>query len=60
MAPQIVDAPPTTFDIETVRPASLDEKKDPIPPYQQDAFGDEEFAEIKYKVLKWWQCGLRT
>ncbi|KAJ6119499.1 hypothetical protein N7523_003779 [Penicillium sp. IBT 18751x] len=24
----------------------------------QDAFGNEEFAEIKYKTLKWWQCGL--
>ncbi|CAI7568189.1 unnamed protein product [Penicillium manginii] len=27
-------------------------------PERQDAFGDEEFAEVKYKVLKWWQCGL--
>ncbi|KAL4883746.1 transmembrane amino acid transporter protein-domain-containing protein [Aspergillus karnatakaensis] len=34
-----------------------DEKKE-TPPYAQDAFGDEEFAEVKYKVLKWWQCGL--
>ncbi|KAJ5094887.1 hypothetical protein N7532_007220 [Penicillium argentinense] len=23
-----------------------------------DAFGNEENAEIKYKTLKWWQCGL--
>jgi hypothetical protein len=23
-----------------------------------DAFGNEEYAEIKYKTLKWWQCGL--
>ncbi|GIJ99584.1 hypothetical protein Aspvir_001718 [Aspergillus viridinutans] len=23
-----------------------------------DAFGNEESAEIKYKTLKWWQCGL--
>ncbi|KAL2854227.1 transmembrane amino acid transporter protein-domain-containing protein [Aspergillus pseudoustus] len=35
-----------------------DEKKNDSPPYAQDAFGDEEFAEVKYKVLKWWQCGL--
>lgn len=35
----------------------VDEKQDVIPPYQ-DAFGNEEFAEVKYKVLKWWQCGL--
>ncbi|PLN86022.1 transmembrane amino acid transporter protein-domain-containing protein [Aspergillus taichungensis] len=27
-------------------------------PYRDDAFGDEHNAEIKYKVLKWWQCGL--
>ncbi|RDW81695.1 neutral amino acid permease [Aspergillus mulundensis] len=27
-------------------------------PYTSDAFGDEEFAEVKYKTLKWWQCGL--
>ncbi|KAL2831805.1 transmembrane amino acid transporter protein-domain-containing protein [Aspergillus cavernicola] len=35
-----------------------DEKKDLAPPYAQDAFGDEEFAEVKYKTLRWWQCGL--
>ncbi|PYI11885.1 hypothetical protein BO78DRAFT_457170 [Aspergillus sclerotiicarbonarius CBS 121057] len=22
-----------------------------------DTFGDEEYAEVKYKVLSWWQCG---
>ncbi|KAL5361719.1 transmembrane amino acid transporter protein-domain-containing protein [Aspergillus floccosus] len=37
---------------------AMDEKKVETPPYMQDAFGDEEFAEVKYKVLKWWQCGL--
>ena len=21
---------------------------------QQDAFGNEEFAEVKYKILEWW------
>ncbi|KAH2753879.1 hypothetical protein KXV66_002800 [Aspergillus fumigatus] len=26
--------------------------------YRQDAFGDESNAEVKYKVMKWWQCGL--
>lgn len=30
----------------------MDEKKEE--PVLQDAFGDEEFAEVKYKVLKWW------
>ncbi|KAJ5124846.1 Amino acid transporter transmembrane [Penicillium bovifimosum] len=34
------------------------EKVDVAPRFRQDAFGDEEFAEVKYKVLKWWQCGL--
>lgn len=26
-------------------------------PEYQDTFGDEEYAEVKYKVLSWWQCG---
>ncbi|RAH77147.1 amino acid transporter [Aspergillus japonicus CBS 114.51] len=26
-------------------------------PIYQDTFGDEEYAEVKYKVLSWWQCG---
>ena len=30
------------------------QKPDNVPQYKQDAFGDEEFAEVKYKVLKWW------
>jgi hypothetical protein len=30
------------------------EKLDVVPQFRQDAFGDEEFAEVKYKVLKWW------
>jgi hypothetical protein len=30
------------------------EKSNITPAYKQDAFGDEEFAEVKYKVLKWW------
>ncbi|KAJ5555672.1 hypothetical protein N7535_008106 [Penicillium sp. DV-2018c] len=34
------------------------EKSNVAPAFRQDAFGDEEFAEVKYKVLKWWQCGL--
>lgn len=36
---------------------SENEKAITTPSYKQDAFGDEEFAEVKYKVLKWWQCG---
>ncbi|KAL4957858.1 transmembrane amino acid transporter protein-domain-containing protein [Aspergillus filifer] len=35
-----------------------DEKKDLHSSQAQDAFGDEESAEVKYKTLRWWQCGL--
>ncbi|PWY89299.1 hypothetical protein BO70DRAFT_165101 [Aspergillus heteromorphus CBS 117.55] len=66
-------APPTTVDLdlhlepelsegktEVAEQTSLDsvEKNGLTLPYSPDAFGDEEFAEVKYKVLKWWQCGL--
>ncbi|KAJ5641483.1 hypothetical protein N7490_005483 [Penicillium lividum] len=34
------------------------EKQDVTPPYEQDAFGNEDSAEVKYKVMRWWQCGL--
>ncbi|KAF7170209.1 hypothetical protein CNMCM5623_002706 [Aspergillus felis] len=41
------------------KPEDMDQKKEePVQPIRQDAFGDEEFAEVKYKVLKWWQGGL--
>jgi hypothetical protein len=42
------------------KPEDMDQKKEePMPPVRQDAFGDEEFAEVKYKVLKWW-CVFRS
>ncbi|KAE8306362.1 neutral amino acid permease [Aspergillus transmontanensis] len=34
------------------------EKRDIMAGQVQDAFGSEEDAEIKYKTLTWWQCGL--
>ena len=40
-----------------INPADLQpdpEKFVEVPKVRQDAFGDEEFAEVKYKVLKWW------
>ncbi|KAL4756732.1 transmembrane amino acid transporter protein-domain-containing protein [Aspergillus foveolatus] len=58
---------PTNGDIERTQaekkheenPAmAVDEQKAESVPYRQDVFGDEEHAEVKYKVLKWWQCGL--
>lgn len=62
MTPQIVDAPPTTIDMEDGREkrgmpvdqAPLDAEKKLDPPPLMDAFGDEEFAEVKYKTMKWW------
>lgn len=42
-----------SMEPETVEFES-DEKSNITPPYKQDAFGDEEFAEVKYKVLKRW------
>ncbi|KAL3478878.1 transmembrane amino acid transporter protein-domain-containing protein [Aspergillus californicus] len=41
---------------ETATPP--DEQKAESLPYRQDVFGNEEHAEIKYKTLSWWQCGL--
>lgn len=32
----------------------IDVQKAETVPYPQDVFGDEEGAEVKYKVLKWW------
>ncbi|BCR86917.1 uncharacterized protein ACHE_30904A [Aspergillus chevalieri] len=45
---QKIQDPPFPDDIQKAETA----------PYRQDVFGDEEHAEIKYKTLKWWQCGL--
>jgi hypothetical protein len=56
MRSQIVDITPTTQAESVQRHAdgSLGEveKPDPTPP-RQDAFGDEEHAEVKYNVLTW-------
>ncbi|RHZ57779.1 neutral amino acid permease [Aspergillus thermomutatus] len=64
---QIVDVPPVS-DLENPQEKGIasddvsmaeDEKKyDTTPAYRQDAFGDESNAEVKYKVMEWWQCGL--
>ncbi|KAJ5328864.1 Amino acid transporter [Penicillium brevicompactum] len=53
-----MSSPPERKSLD-ITPESIDtEKSLDVPQYKQDAFGDEEFAEVKYKVLKWWQCGL--
>ncbi|KAF7122284.1 hypothetical protein CNMCM5793_000241 [Aspergillus hiratsukae] len=52
----------TDMDTDRVHPEPVSdgerdyEKQGPKPEYQ-DAFGDEEYAEVKYKTLSWWQCG---
>lgn len=47
----------------------IDEKKEDISQVEQnlkpgleesDAFGNEEFAEIKYKTLKWWYVSVSS
>ena len=59
----IPQSQPTNDDIERTQaekkheetPAmAVDEQKAESVPYRQDVFGDEEHAEVKYKVLKWW------
>lgn len=61
MPSQIIDLPPpmdierneeTTAD-DPATTGNQDQKLDLTQP-RQDAFGDEEFAEVRYKVLKWW------
>lgn len=42
-------------------PTAEDVQKADSAPYRQDVFGDEEHAEVKYKVLTWWyDCLLLT
>ncbi|KAJ5957812.1 Amino acid transporter transmembrane [Penicillium viridicatum] len=53
--PSLIETEPTVQDTESLH-GEL-EKPDLIE-QRQDAFGDEANAEIKYKVLKWWQGGL--
>lgn len=53
---QIVDIRPANPEIHHDTPTHDEdemEKPDLTPP-RQDAFGDEETAEVKYKILKWW------
>lgn len=53
---QIVDVDsPTAAPAQGGHEADIEELEKPdLGPQRQDAFGDEENAEIKYKVLKWW------
>ncbi|KAM5438388.1 hypothetical protein MferCBS31731_004965 [Microsporum ferrugineum] len=47
----------------SLRNNNIDEEQNEIskdlPAYQNnDPFGDEEFSDVKYKVMTWWQCGM--
>lgn len=63
MASQIT-SPPTTSEHEdgqeykkadSEQLITADEGNDNSnPTCQQDAFGNEEFADVKYKILEWW------
>lgn len=59
---QIVDVDsPTAAPAQGVHEADIEELEKPdLGPQRQDAFGDEENAEIKYKVLKWWYVSQLT
>ena len=63
MASQITNGPPTTSEQEdsqeykkdSEQVITTDEEHESFnPTCQQDAFGDEEFADVKYKILEWW------
>ncbi|KAH8430945.1 uncharacterized protein LDX57_008608 [Aspergillus melleus] len=49
-------------DVENVQKEKhdlpIDGDKVDIGSCREDAFGNEEHAQVKYKTLKWWQCGL--
>ncbi|CAG8085426.1 unnamed protein product, partial [Penicillium nalgiovense] len=59
MRSEIIDIP-SPVENEPIQDAESQhgEIEKPGLPERQDAFGDETNAEIKYKVLKWWQGGL--
>lgn len=44
---------PSSWDIQDVEvPQEKLEKRESVEP--KDTFGNEEYAEVKYKVLSWW------
>lgn len=62
MRPQIVDTPLSTISLATEhsqdpigedKTLNIENKHDPMAE-PQDAFGNEELAEVRHKVLKWW------
>ena len=39
-------------------PKEEEDRSENVVSHLADPFGDEEFAEIKYRTLQWWQCGM--
>ncbi|KAL3462647.1 transmembrane amino acid transporter protein-domain-containing protein [Aspergillus heterothallicus] len=57
----IVPQPESSPDVKQPNEAEdvhNEAQKASITPYPQDVFGNEEHAEIRYKVLTWWQCSI--
>ncbi|GAD94195.1 amino acid transporter [Paecilomyces variotii No. 5] len=51
----------TVDDIESFREHEEKQLDPELPDYEgahADPFGNEEFSEVKYKVMEWWQCGM--
>lgn len=58
----MADSPssPRSSEVDRLSP-DRDEKKHPSgneTSHKEDPFGDEEKGEIKYRTMKWWQCGM--
>lgn len=73
MGPQNPDSTAVNVDLEPGhderKPQSIEGSEDHIekkalddapPAYQDDPFGDEEFAEVKYRTLSWWYVSPTT
>ncbi|KAJ5353410.1 hypothetical protein N7452_002384 [Penicillium brevicompactum] len=57
------DSPSSSQNSEVNRlsPAREEEKKHPSGDgtnHEEDPFGDEQNGEIRYRTMKWWQCGM--
>lgn len=48
-------------EVNRLSPAREEEKKHPSGDgtnHEEDPFGDEQNGEIRYRTMKWWQCGM--
>ncbi|KAF5865071.1 hypothetical protein ETB97_005312 [Aspergillus alliaceus] len=49
---------PATMHAANAYDSFADDKKEELPPVDIEPFGDEQGTEVKYRVMKWWQCGM--